>query len=63
MELPSQEQKLTRLIFDRDLGRISLGRSRMWRIRQALLCRASQQFASGSDLSNLVGHFNWAALL
>ncbi|CAK0874488.1 unnamed protein product, partial [Prorocentrum cordatum] len=63
MELPSQEQKFTGLIFDRDLGRISLGPAWMWKIRQALLCRASQPCASGSDLSSLVGHFNWASPL
>ncbi|CAK0881152.1 unnamed protein product [Prorocentrum cordatum] len=63
MELPSEHQKFTGLIFDRESGRISLGRSRMWKIRQALLCQASQRYATGKELASLVGHFNWAALL
>ncbi|CAK0792247.1 unnamed protein product, partial [Prorocentrum cordatum] len=63
MEPPSDHQKFTGLIFDRESGRISLGRSRMWKIRQALLCQASQRYATGKELASLVGHFNWAALL
>ena len=49
MEIPSQSQKFTGLIFDSERGRISLGRSRMWKIRQALLCQANQRFASGAE--------------
>ena len=63
MKLPAAEQMFMGLVSDNDRGRISLGRSRAWKIRRALFCQACQRFASGSELARLVGHFNCAALI
>ncbi|CAK0838344.1 unnamed protein product [Prorocentrum cordatum] len=63
MELPQDEQPFTRLIFEKGSGRISLSRSRIWRIRRAFQYAAEADKLTGVQMRMLLGHYTWAAML
>ena len=53
----------TGLSFARESGLISLSPSRLWKVRLALLAVASAPSISGTEMLQIIGHFNWAVLL
>ncbi|CAK0891318.1 unnamed protein product, partial [Prorocentrum cordatum] len=59
----ADEQSFTGLVFLRGTGEVRLSSSRLWKMRLALLELASQKYVSGRAAFQLVGHYNWAALL
>ncbi|CAK0909111.1 unnamed protein product, partial [Prorocentrum cordatum] len=63
MELPQDEQPFTGLIFEKGSGRISLSRSRIWRIRRAFQFAAEADKLTGVQMRMLLGHYTWAAML
>ncbi|CAK0825783.1 unnamed protein product, partial [Prorocentrum cordatum] len=63
MELPQDEQPFTGLIFEKGSGRISLSRSRIWRIRRAFQYAAEADKLTGVQMRMLLGHYTWAAML
>ncbi|CAK0798858.1 unnamed protein product, partial [Prorocentrum cordatum] len=63
MELPQDEQPFTGLIFEKGSGRISLSRSRIWRIRRAFQFAAEADKLTGAQMRMLLGHYTWAAML
>ncbi|CAK0901668.1 unnamed protein product, partial [Prorocentrum cordatum] len=63
MELPQDERPFTGLIFEKGSGRISLSRSRIWRIRRAFQFAAEADKLTGVQMRMLLGHYTWAAML